>query len=381
MSIKLLRDQKEEYLDHLFELLYEPIIKTFQGLYDDALASKECTTKNILKLFQQQVAKIPDWNQLQVDKVYNNVITYTKCNYFPKLLKTVYILTIKIILLGLPEDKRSKIKLKVPSSESFIHRCLIHMARDLWKRPYLFYHLARSIERQNNLYHCEVILKKKIKAVIRETIPMDWVVTNFAELMNEKEEEIEESEEEVEESEKEIEESEEEVEESDEEVEESEEEVEESDEEVEESEKEIEESEEEVEESEEEVEESEEESEVEDIHEEEPQPIVITNYEPVVVEEPKPVVITNYEPIPVEEPQPIVITNYEPVVIEEPKPVVIEEPEPVVITNSEPVVIEEPEPEPVKIEELPQNIILPKDTHTVFITKQPAKKHRKDAFF
>jgi hypothetical protein len=180
MSIKLLRDQKEEYLDHLFDILYEPSIRTFQNLYDDVLKSKECNPKNVLKLFQHELSKIPEWNQLQIEKVYETILNYSKCSYFPKLLKTVYILTIKIILLGIPEEKRSKIKLKVPSPESFIHRCLIHMARELWKRPYLFYHLARSIERQNNLYHCEVILKKKIKVVIRETIPMDWVVDHIA---------------------------------------------------------------------------------------------------------------------------------------------------------------------------------------------------------
>ena len=180
MSIKLLRDQKEEYLDHLFDILYEPSIRTFQNIYDDVLKSKECNPKNVLKLFQHELSKIPEWNQLQIEKVYETILNYSKCSYFPKLLKTVYILTIKIILLGIPEDKRSKIKLKVPSPESFIHRCLIHMARELWKRPYLFYHLARSIERQNNLYHCEVILKKKIKVVIRETIPMDWVVDHIA---------------------------------------------------------------------------------------------------------------------------------------------------------------------------------------------------------
>lgn len=179
MSIKLLRDQKEEYLEHLFDILYEPFIRTYQKIYDDVLASKECNAKNVLKLFQQELSKIPEWNQIQVDKTYETILSASKCTYFPKLLKAVYILTIKIILLGIPKEKRNKVQLKVPSGESFIHRCLIHMARDLWKRPYLFYHLARSIERQNNLYHCEVILKKKIKAVLRETIPMDWIIDNI----------------------------------------------------------------------------------------------------------------------------------------------------------------------------------------------------------
>lgn len=169
MSIKLLRDQKEEYSEHLFEVMFEPVLHIFQDTYEKALQSNP---KNVLKEFQQELSKIPEWNQLQVEKAYQNI----KCDYFGKLIKTVYILTIKTIMMGIPEDKRDKLKLRVPASDNFLHRCLIHMARELWKRPYLFYHLARSIERQNNIYNCEVILKKKIKAVIRETIPMNWVV-------------------------------------------------------------------------------------------------------------------------------------------------------------------------------------------------------------
>ena len=177
MSIKLLRDQKEEYLEHLFDLLYEPIMQTFQDIYNTV--QKSSTQQNVLKNFQHELSKIPEWNQLQVEKAYTDIV---KCNYFQKLLKTVYILTIKIVLLGIREDKRDTVKLKVPSGELFVHKCLIHVARELWKRPYLFYHLARSIERQNNLYHCEVILRKKIKAVIRETIPIEWVVDNMADM-------------------------------------------------------------------------------------------------------------------------------------------------------------------------------------------------------
>ena len=180
MSIKLLRDQKEEYLEHLFEVMFEPVLHIFQETYDKSL---QANPKNVLKEFQQELAKIPEWNQLQVEKAYQNI----KCDYFGKLIKTVYILTIKTIMMGIPEDKRDKLKLRVPASDNFLHRCLIHMARELWKRPYLFYHLARSIERQNNIYNCEVILKKKIKAVIRETIPMNWVVEQLGGEAEEKE--------------------------------------------------------------------------------------------------------------------------------------------------------------------------------------------------
>ena len=53
-SIKVLRDQKEEYTEHLFELLNQPLIKVFRKIYDDVMKSKDYAKKNVLKLFQKQ---------------------------------------------------------------------------------------------------------------------------------------------------------------------------------------------------------------------------------------------------------------------------------------------------------------------------------------
>ena len=179
-SIKLIREQKEEYMDHLFDLVYGPIHSQYQTIYKDVCQSKEGMIKGILKTFQKEVATIPVWNQLKVEEFYQNFLEKTKCMYFVELLKTIYILSVKLVLLGLPQEHRNKIQIKIPAPETFLHRLLIHIARDVWKRPYLFYHQVKSVEQQNHLYQFEMIVRRKIRSVIRDTLPIDLMVQHMS---------------------------------------------------------------------------------------------------------------------------------------------------------------------------------------------------------
>jgi hypothetical protein len=179
-SIKLIREQKEEYMDHLFDLVYEPVYRHYQVLYQEVCQSKEGMVKGVLKTFQKEVAKIPEWNQLRVEQFYEDFLEKTKCTYFVELLKTIYVLSIKLVLLGLPQEHRNKIQIKIPSPDTFLHRLLIHIARDVWKRPYLFYHQVKSVEQQNHLYQFEMIIRRKIRSVIRDTLPIDLMVQHMS---------------------------------------------------------------------------------------------------------------------------------------------------------------------------------------------------------
>src|SRR5210317_1452129 len=177
-SIDIIKEQKEEYSEHLYELLHTFMYVEYKNIYNDALnnSNDKSSHNSVLKRFQDKIADIPNWNQIQVEAIYERFCDKSKCLYFADLLKTVYILTVKMVLLGLPKDKRNTIQIKKPTPENFLHRLMIHIARELWKRPYIFYHKVKSVEYQNNIYHFDNIVKNKIGSVIRDTLPMDVMV-------------------------------------------------------------------------------------------------------------------------------------------------------------------------------------------------------------
>src|SRR6056300_814054 len=177
-SIDIIKEQKEEYSEHLYELLHTFMYVEYKNIYNDALnnSNEKSLHSSVLKRFQDKIADIPNWNQIQVEAIYERFCDKSKCLYFADLLKTVYILTVKMVLLGLPKEKRNTIQIKKPTPENFLHRLIIHIARESWKRPYIFYHKVKSVEYQNNIYHFDNIVKNKIGSVIRDTLPMDVMV-------------------------------------------------------------------------------------------------------------------------------------------------------------------------------------------------------------
>jgi hypothetical protein len=91
------------------------------------------------------------------------------CGYFADLVKGIIITSIKIHCIS---DDLGDIEVRIPSAEKFLHQCLINCARLIWKKPYLFYHNIRTIERQYNMNALEEICKKAIDRTLRAYIPL-----------------------------------------------------------------------------------------------------------------------------------------------------------------------------------------------------------------
>jgi hypothetical protein len=160
-------ENKKEYTACLHDLLTNPITVVIQGIYDKSKA---------LVKFQEDIAKIPEWNKFQIDETYNAMLAATKCSYFPSLVRATLITYIQATLIG-HGVKASKIKLKLGSTHDFYHRCLIATARAIWKKPHLFYHQAKPVERQYNMSIVEGIIKKAINTAIRCSIPFDEILS------------------------------------------------------------------------------------------------------------------------------------------------------------------------------------------------------------
>jgi len=290
-ELSVLIENKKELVDHLNDILTEPLIERLQSIYDDVKNSLSLRESNtiLLKKYQEQLSFISEWDKETKQDLYQYIVTKTRINYISKLIQSIIAIQVKIIIktendeLDIP-----KMKFRIPSAENFIHMCLITVSRVIWKQTYLMYHNVRTIERQHNISQIEEIIKKSIATVIRSCLPLDDIYNYIKENTPQEEEEEEEEEEEDDEEEIEIGESEDEnteeitknnTEAEDEDIEEV---VEEDDEEEEEEEDEEDEEEEDEEEEEEEEEDEEEEEEEEDEEEEEEE--IVENKETIQIE-------------------------------------------------------------------------------------------------
>lgn len=176
VQLEALIDSKKEYLDHLFDLMTEPIVVTFQDMYQHCLESPETRKKGILTAFQDALVSVSAWNHHLIQEHYQKIVAHTGCKYIPELVRALISVQVKINLIANTLSTSSNIKLRIPNAENFVHRCYVDVARAVWKRPYLLYHNVRSVEKQQNLLDLEKIIHQSIRTTIRGYVPMEQLI-------------------------------------------------------------------------------------------------------------------------------------------------------------------------------------------------------------
>jgi hypothetical protein len=171
-DVAFLLENKKDYTHHLYELLTEPILLEFQGIYKSLLTSNT-NPNGVLEKFQDALAQLPLWNADQVTALKDRLVIRMQCDYFTNLVKATFMVFLKVHLASSEARPAIKIKVKVPSMETFIHRIFISCARSFWKKPFLFYHKVRSIDQQKNLLQCESYVHKSIVQTIQKSLPLD----------------------------------------------------------------------------------------------------------------------------------------------------------------------------------------------------------------
>jgi hypothetical protein len=218
-ELQALLENKHEYIEHLHDTIIPTLLSEFQRIYSNV------PKRNSLKEFQDALERLANPTYMtpkEVSVLYYKVLSESGCTYFKDLIKGIMVTYVKIHVLQ-DNTNDAKVKLRVPSPEKFVQECLIACARSIWKKPHLFYHDIRSIERQNNIIIVEELMKKAINTTIRSFLPLNELFRKFKKVNSsdsESETESEQEEDVTEEEESEEEETEEEQQESEEETEE-----------------------------------------------------------------------------------------------------------------------------------------------------------------
>ena len=173
--MQVLLDTKNEYIEHLLDLITIPLAKNIYKIYDK--------TGSNIKLFQQELVNIKNWNNNKVEDEYTALIKKIKCNYLDKLLKEIIILNIKI-----KTENQNKIKdVVIIKPYDFIHKCMINIGIFCWKNVYLF--STKNLKPSEKQYHLNLIeknIRKILKNVVRDIIPFETILDMYKNKKKEK---------------------------------------------------------------------------------------------------------------------------------------------------------------------------------------------------
>ena len=163
-------DTRNEYIEHIQDILSVAISKRIYAIYTEMIEEKKG-----LKGFQNELYSIRKWNNNMVNDEYKKIVKYTKCKYLSNLIKIIIITTIKIKIYEY-RDQFDNIKIKIPNPEDFVHKCYINAASFSWKNAYLYNrNNIKDAEYQNNLNIIEENIRAIIKKTFRDFVPFDEI--------------------------------------------------------------------------------------------------------------------------------------------------------------------------------------------------------------
>ena len=196
----VLTEQRKTYTQLLCDVLVKPMLTFYQSMYNDVAASHVKgevlvgKKEGVLVAFQRTLSSVPLWNQVMVQETFSKFMQDAQCAYFGDLLKATFKVHVQFMMMT-SQKRIPKMHLKVPSCDTFVHRCLIELARCLYTSPQLMYHGLRPVERQVQWVTCEKLARKCVASVLRHTLPLESILSQWNEEEEEEEEEEEDDEE------------------------------------------------------------------------------------------------------------------------------------------------------------------------------------------
>lgn len=158
LNVSVLCAAKEEYTNQLKHYLTPLIQEGFVSIYDDAVINDD--TGNVLRQFQIYLKQIPRWNQTILEQETKRI--KDKCPFLMDLVTAIFVSHVKILASVRLGGNHNNIKIKIPTSEIFIHSVYVNSAEKFYYEPQPF---ADLLKRKN-----VDLVKDTIDETIEETI-------------------------------------------------------------------------------------------------------------------------------------------------------------------------------------------------------------------
>jgi ribosomal protein L24 len=176
LNISVLVAARDEYIEQLKCILYPLINQGFLSIYNDAY--KITNGKKTIYKFQELLKAIPTWNQTILQNESKRI--KKKCGYIMDIVTAIFVSNVKILASIRLSGDSDNIKVKIPTSDLFIHSIYIECAHDIFYDPFLYYHRTKEIAViQKNKETIKDIIRNSINETIRQMLPFDNILQEY----------------------------------------------------------------------------------------------------------------------------------------------------------------------------------------------------------
>ena len=183
LNISVLVAARDEYIEQLKCIIVPLLIQGFNSIYQDAIKLSE--NKKIIYKFQHLLKQIPQWNQTILQEESKRI--KKKCPYIMDIVTAIFVTNVKILASVRLKGSRDDIRVKIPTSDIFIHSIYIESAQQIFYDPFLFYHKGSSFGKvQENKHYVKQIIVSAVDETIRQMLPFDDILQKYlADALNE----------------------------------------------------------------------------------------------------------------------------------------------------------------------------------------------------
>ena len=180
-NIKAILDIKDEYTNRFISITRERIKEGYQSIYDNVKENNE-TPKLILKEFQDKLKLVPVWSEKMIEDEFNRIKIISKCDYLEELIEALFSSYSQMFMIV--NNKKFDNPVKIPSHHYVLHNCYIEIARELWRKPQLFYHRYDNQKRQLLNDELNKLIDNSINNSIKKLIPFKELLNNYLDKTN-----------------------------------------------------------------------------------------------------------------------------------------------------------------------------------------------------
>ena len=146
--------ERQETISNLVHMLKHPFINAFTEIYS-GVQKVNTSNRFVLREFQEGLKDVSTWTGVKKDE---ETVKRFEC--------------VKEVSKGLTELAGINRTLlnrdsKEMSVREFLYTCFLNLAREIWTKPFLFYHRVTKSEYQKNMMAIEKLVVGEIKATIR----------------------------------------------------------------------------------------------------------------------------------------------------------------------------------------------------------------------
>ena len=176
LNISVLVAARDEYIEQLKCILCPLITQGFTSIYEDSV--KLSNGSKIIYKFQELLKDIPKWNQTILQEEAKRI--KKKCTYIMDIVTAIFVSNVKILASIRLSGENENIRIKIPTSDIFVHSIYIESAQKIFYEPFLFYHrITNYSDIQKNKLIVNNIIRDSIDESIRRFLPYEDILQEY----------------------------------------------------------------------------------------------------------------------------------------------------------------------------------------------------------